>query len=156
LRLHRGETIIVDEQYMKLERVLVAVNGKDSDVETVKLACDLAKKFKAKVYVVYVIEVKRSLPLDATIESEIEKAEKALSRAEEIAAEHDYEVETDLVQAREVGPAIVDEAMERDVDLIVMGFGYKKRFGIFNLGRVIPYVLEEAPCRVLLYRENIS
>lgn len=141
---------------MKLERMLVAVNGKDTDEETVKLACDLAKKAKAKVYAVYVIEVKRSLPLDATIEPEIEKAEKALSRAEEVAAERDYEVETELIQARDVGPAIVDEAVEKDVDLIVMGFGYKKRFGVFSLGRVIPYVLEEAPCRVLLYRENIS
>lgn len=141
---------------MKLERMLVAVNGRDADVETVKLACNLAKRSKAKVYVLYVIEVKRSLPLDAVIDSEVEKAEKALTRAEEIAAELDYEVETDLIQAREVGPAIVGEAMERDVDLILMGFGYKKRFGVFSLGRVIPYVLEEAPCRVLLYREPVS
>ena len=141
---------------MRLERILVAINGKDADVEAVKLACDLAKKSKAKVYVVYIIEVKRSLPLDAVIESEIEKAEKVLTRAEDIAADRDYEVETDLVQAREVGPAIVDEAMEREADLVLMGVTYKKRFGIFNLGRVIPYVLEEAPCRVLLCREPMS
>jgi len=141
---------------MRLERILVAVNGKDADVEAVKLACDLAKKSKAKVYVVYVIEVKRSLPLDAVIESEIAKAEKVLTRAEEVAADKDYEVETDLVQAREVGPAIVDEAMEREVSLILMGVTYKKSFGVFNLGRVIPYVLEVAPCRVLLCREPMS
>ena len=120
---------------MRFERILVAVNGKDADVEAVKLACDLAKKSKAKVYVVYVIEVNRSLPLDAVIEPEIE---------------------TDLIQAREVEPAIVDEAMERDADLILMGVTYKKRFGTFSLGRVIPYVLEEAPCRVLLCREPMS
>ena len=141
---------------MKLERILVAASGKDADVEAVKLACDLAKKSKAKVHVVYVIEGKRSLPLDAVIESEIEKAEKVLTRAEEIAADRDCEVETDLIQAREVGPAIVDEAMEREVDLILMGVTYKKRFGTFSLGRVIPYVLEEAPCRVLLCREPMS
>lgn len=141
---------------MRLERILVAINGKDADVEAVKLACDLAKKSKAKVYVVYVIEVKRSLPLDAVIESEVEKAEKVLTRAEDIAADRDYEVETDLVQAREVGPAIVDEAMEREIDLVLMGITYTKRFGLFSLGRVIPYVLEEAPCRVLLCREPMS
>jgi nucleotide-binding universal stress UspA family protein len=141
---------------MKLERILVATNGKDADVEAVKLGCDLAKKSKAKVHVVYVIEVKRSLPLDAVIESEIEKAEKVLTRAEEISADRDCEVETDLIQAREVGPAIVDEAMEKGVDLIVMGLTYKKRFGTFDLGRVIPYVLEEAPCRVMLCREPKS
>lgn len=141
---------------MRLERILVAVNGRDADVEAVKLACDLAKKSKAKVYVVYVIEVKRSLPLDAVIESEVEKAEKVLTRAEDIAADRDYEVETDLVQAREVGPAIVDEAMEREADLILMGVTYKKSFGVFSLGRVIPYVLEGAPCRVLLCREPMA
>jgi len=141
---------------MRLERILVAASGKDADVEAVKLACDLAKKSKAEVYVLYVIEVKRSLPLDAVIDSEIEKAEKVLTSAEDIAADREYEVETDLIQAREVGPAIVDEAMERKVDLVLMGVTYKKRFGVFDLGRVIPYVLEEAPCRVILCREPMS
>jgi nucleotide-binding universal stress UspA family protein len=141
---------------MKLERILVAVSGKEADMEVVKLACDLAKKPKAKIYVVYVIEVKRSLPLDAVIESEIHRAEEALAHAEDIASDKDYEVETDLIQGRDAGPAIVDEAMDKEVDLILMGFTYKKRFGVFNLGRVIPYVLEEAPCRVLLYREPMT
>jgi nucleotide-binding universal stress UspA family protein len=141
---------------MKLERILVAVSGMDADAEAVKLACDLAKKSKAKVFVVYIIEVKRSLPLDAVLESEIEKAEKILTLAEDISGDSDYEVETDLIQARDAGPAIVDEAMEKEVDLILIGFTYKKRFGVFSLGRVIPYVLEEAPCRVLLYRQPIA
>ena len=141
---------------MRLRTILVAVRGKGVDEEAVKLACDLARKSKAKVYVVYIIEVKRSLPLDAVIESEVQRAEEVLTRAEDIAAERDYEVETDLIQAREAGPAIVDEAMERDADLILMGLTYKKRFGIFDLGKAIPRVLEEAPCRVLLYREPIS
>jgi nucleotide-binding universal stress UspA family protein len=103
-----------------------------------------------------VIEVKRSLPLDADIESETEKGEKILDHAERIAAEADYEVETELLQAREVGPAIVDEAVERGVDLIIMGVNYKKRFGEWNLGSTVPYVLKNAPCRVLLWREAIK
>ena len=141
---------------MELKRILVAASGNGADEEAVKLACNLAKKSKAEVYVVYVIEVKRSLPLDAVIESEIQKAEEVLTRAEDIAAERDYEVETDLIQAREAGSAIVDEAMERDVDLILMGLTYKTRFGVFDLGRAIPHVLKEAPCRVMLCREPVS
>jgi len=141
---------------MKLKRILVAARGNGADEEAVKLACDLAKKSKAEIYVVYIIEVKRSLPLDAVIESEIQKAEEVLTRAEDIAAERDYEVETDLIQAREAGSAIVDEAMERDVDLILMGLTYKTRFGVFDLGRAIPHVLKEAPCRVMLCREPVS
>ncbi len=140
---------------MKLHRILVATRGNTADEEAVKLACELAKKSKAEVYVVYIIEVNRSLPLDAVIESDVAKAEEILTRAEDIAAEYDYEVQTDLIQSREAGPAIVDEARERKVDLILMGINYKKRFGSFNLGRAIPHVLEEAPCRVLLLRETI-
>jgi len=141
---------------MKLRTILVAASGNAADEEAVKLACDLARRSKAKVYVVYVIEVKRSLPLDAVIESEVHRAEEALTRAEDIAAERDCDIETDLIQAREAGPAIVEESVERDADLILMGVTYKKRFGTFNLGSVIPHVLEEAPCRVLLCREPIQ
>jgi nucleotide-binding universal stress UspA family protein len=138
---------------MKPKSILVAVSGSRADVEVVKLGCDLAKKSKATVYIVYIIEVKRSLPLDAVIDADMEKSEKILKHAEEIASERECEIETDLIQAREVGPAIVDEAREREAELIILGLDYKKRFGIFSLGRVIPYVIEEAPCRVLLCRE---
>ena len=132
------------------------MRGSTADEEAVKLACELAKKSKAEVYVVYIIEMNRSLPLDAVIESDVTKAENILTRAEDIASENDYELETDLIQAREAGPAIVDEARERKIDLILMGLNYKKRFGAFDLGRAIPHVLEEAPCHVLLLREPTS
>ena len=141
---------------MQLKKILVSASGSGADDEAVKLACKLAKKSKAEVCIVYVIEVKRSLPLDAGIGSEMKKAEGVLTRAEDIADEQDCTVETDIVQAREAGPAIVDEAMESDADLIIMGVTYRKSFGAFNLGSVIPYVLREAPCHVLLYREPIS
>ncbi len=137
------------------KKILVSVSGSKADEEAVELACLLAHKQKARIFVVYVVEVKHSLPLDAEIASEAEKAEKILTRAEEIAEQQDYAVETDVVQAREVGPAIVDEAMDMKADLLIMGIGYKKRFGQFSLGTAVPYVLKEAPCPVLVYREPI-
>jgi nucleotide-binding universal stress UspA family protein len=118
-----------------------------------KLACSLAKKNKGKVCVTYVIKVERSLPLDTDIEPEIKKGEEALNHAERIAEEQDCAVETDLLQAREAGSAIVDEAVQHGVDLIVIGMEYKKQFGEFTLGETVPYVLKNAPCTVLLYRE---
>ena len=141
---------------MEVSKVLVAVKGEKVDEEAIRLACTMARGKKGKVYVVYVIEVKRALPLDAEIEPETEKAEQVLKRAERIADEVDYTVETELLQAREVGPAIVDEAVERCADTIFMGMSYKKRFGEFDLGSVVPYVLKNAPCRVLLWREPIE
>lgn len=135
---------------------MVPVSGGSADEETIKLACKLAKKPKAKVYAAYIIEVERSLPLDTPVDSETEKAEEILTRAEDIATKAGYEIETDLLQAREIGPAIVNEAVEKGVDLIVMGIGYKKQLGVFDLGETIPYIFKEAPCQILLYRGPIS
>ncbi len=141
---------------METKRILVLVNGKSVDDEVVKLACNLAKKSKAKVDVVNIIEVERSLPLDTPVDSEAEKAEEILSHAEDVAREINCDVETDLIQAREAGPAIVDTATERKADLIVMGTGYKKHLGVFDLGRTISHILKEAPCQILLYRGSFS
>jgi len=136
---------------VEFTKILVPVSGTEADGEAMRLACRLAKKNKAKIWAVYVVEVKRSLPLDAEIESEIKKAEDILDHIESVAEEQDYEVETDLLQAREAAPSIVDEAVERGVDLILMGVTYKKHFGQFSLGNVVPYVLKNAPCHVILY-----
>jgi nucleotide-binding universal stress UspA family protein len=141
---------------VEFHKILVPVSGTEADGEAMRLACRLAKKNKAKIWAVYVVAVKRSLPLDAEIESEIKKAEGILDHIESVAEEQDYEVDTDLLQAREAGPSIVDEAVERGVDLILMGVTYKKHFGQFSLGNVVPYVLKNAPCHVILYHQPIA
>ena len=138
---------------VEFHKILVSVRGTEADEEAIRLACRLAKKDKGKIYAVYVITIKRTLPLNAELESEIRKAEGILDHIESSAEEQDYEVETDLLQAREAGPAIVDEAVERAVDLILMGVTYGRRFGQFSLGDVVPYVLKNAPCRVILYHQ---
>lgn len=134
-------------------KILVPVAGTEADDEAIRLACRFARRVKGKISAVYVITVKRSLPLDAKIESESTKAEQILGRAQNVADEEDYEIDTDLLQARDAGPAIVDEVVERGSDLILMGIKYKRAFGQFSLGSVVPYILENAPCRVILYHQ---
>jgi nucleotide-binding universal stress UspA family protein len=138
---------------MEFRKILVPVVGTEADEEAMKLACRLAKKDKGKIWSVYVITIKRALPIDAEIEPEIQKAEGILDHIEMVAEEEDYEVETDVLQAREAGPAIIDEAVDRGVDLILMGVKYKRRFGQFSLGNVVPYVLKNSPCPVILYHQ---
>jgi nucleotide-binding universal stress UspA family protein len=138
---------------MEFNKILVPVTGTQVDDEAMRLACRLAKKNKGKIWAVYVITLKRSLPINAEIKSEISKAEDILDRIASVAEEEDYEAETDLLQAREAGPTIVDEAVEREVDLILIGLSYKRRFGQFSLGSVVPYVLQNAPCQIILYHQ---
>lgn len=137
---------------MEFHKILVPVTGTKTDQEALKLACGLAKKDKGKIWAVYIITIKRALPIDAEIESEIRKGEGILDQMESIAEEQDFEIETDLIQARDAAPSIIDEAVEREVDLILMGITYKRHFGQFNLGSVVPYVLKNAPCKVILYQ----
>lgn len=138
---------------MEFRKILVPVIGTEADEEAMKLACRLAKKDRGKIWSFYVITVKRALPLNAEIEPEIHKAEGILDHMEMVAEEEDYEVETDILQAREAGPAIIDEAVDKKVDLILMGVKHKRWFGQFSLGNVVPYVLKNAPCPVMLYQQ---
>ncbi len=141
---------------MSFQKILLPVIGTEADEEAVRLACHLAKKNKTQIWAVYVITIKRALPLDVEIEQEIKKAEAVLDHVESVAEEEAYKVDTDLIQARDAGPAIIDEAIERQADLIIIGVAYKKRLGQFSLGSVAPYILKNAPCRVLLYRQASS
>jgi nucleotide-binding universal stress UspA family protein len=142
---------------MEFEKILVPVVGSAADGEAMKLACRLARKEKdkekGKIWAVSVVAIKRALPLDAEIDSETKRAEDVLDRVQSIAEEEGFEITTDVLQAREVGSAIVDEAVERGIDLILMGITYKRQFGQFSLGNVVPYVLKNSPCPVILYQQ---
>lgn len=136
------------------KKVMVAVGGQGIDPEVVRMACSMTDTHGGKLYGVHIIEVNRSLPLGAVMDEVVERGEKILDEVEQLATEAQVNVETELVQARDTGPALVDEAVEWGADLIVMGLPYKRRFGEFNLGKTVPYVLKNANCRVLLFREH--
>jgi nucleotide-binding universal stress UspA family protein len=118
----------------------------------VEFACTVAKRTRGKVHVVHVIEVRRALPLDADLTSEAQRGEQILTQAEATARRQDFEVEGDLLQARDAGHAIVDEAIERQADAIVIGVPFRRPFGDFELGRVPSHVLRNAQCEVVLLR----
>lgn len=146
----------LEQDRMKFSRILVPVTGTQADEEAVELACGLAKQNKSQVHAIYIITLKRDLPLDAEIEPEIQKAEDILESMEEVARKAGCRMDTEVLQAREAGPAIINEAVEREIDLILLGIAYKMRFGEFSLGEVVPYVLKNSPCRVILYQSSYT
>jgi nucleotide-binding universal stress UspA family protein len=120
------------------------------------MASELAKPIHAELVAVHVVEIGWSLPLDADIAGRSEKVQQILDVAESVAEEAKMRLEPVLLQARDVGAALVDEATEREADLLVLGLPYRKRFGgDFAIGRTIPYVLKNAPCAVWVVREPI-
>jgi nucleotide-binding universal stress UspA family protein len=137
-------------------RAVIALNGGPSDARTVRLVVGLAPK-GAELIAVHVVEIDWTLPLDADIAGRSEQVQHVLDSAEAIAEEHKKVLEPVLLQARDVGAAIVDEATERGADLLVVGLPYRKRFGgEFDIGRNVPYILQNAPCAVWVVREPMS
>ena len=130
------------------------VDGSTASLQAVALACDVASENRGKVFVVHVIEIKRALPLDAEVEPQTAAGDEILSKAEQTARELNFDVEGEILQARDAAHAIVDESVERGVDLIILGSEYHQPFGEFELGRVIQYVLKSAPCEVWVRREQ--
>jgi nucleotide-binding universal stress UspA family protein len=138
-------------------RAVVALNGGSSDARIVRLVAELARQSKAEIIAVHVVEIDWTLPLDADIAGRSEEVQRVLDTAEAVAEESRLTLDPVLLQARDVGAAIVDEAIERDADLLVVGLPYRKRFGgEFAIGRTIPYILQNAPCAVWVMRDPIA
>jgi nucleotide-binding universal stress UspA family protein len=148
--------VAVPDPTSNVRSILVPVDGSPASLDAVSLACAIARKNKGRVFAVHVIEVRRSLPLDAELSEEASTGEDVLMRAERIAQEADFRIEGELLQAREAGHAIVDEAMERGVDLILMGAEHKSPLGEYQMGRLTQYVLRAAPCNVWLWRHPVQ
>ncbi len=136
--------------------MLVSVHGDESDGQALWLAHTMTHETKGKVYMVYVIEVQRNLPLDADVGDESIKGEDVLQQMEGIAKHYHCTVETEILQARDAGPAIVQEAVDRNVEAVIVAVPYKRHHGVFSLGNAVPYILENAPCPVLLLRGEVA
>lgn len=143
---------MVNRMGLRLRNVLVPTKGDKIGEDAFRLACGICKGAKAKLYALYVIEVTQELPLDAELDPA--HGESILDQIEAVGVEEKCAVVGEYVQARQSGPAIVQEALERKIDLIVLGIPYKRHLGQFTLGDTASYILKKAPCPVILWREQ--
>ena len=150
--------------------ILVPVFGDELDDDIVgtagRLAAEQAEEGEggAMIEAVYVFEIPMSLPLDARIPPErVEEANRALARAKEVGEEYEnVEVATAKVRGRTAGAAIVSEARRRGVEAIVLAaeeptrirggalLGGRGRARDKFVGQTTRYVVEKAPCKVIL------
>jgi nucleotide-binding universal stress UspA family protein len=135
-------------------RAVIALSGGPTDASVVRLALEVARPSHAELVAVHVVELDWTQPLDADVAERSEEAQQVLDAAEGIADQLHGKLESVLVQARDVGAAIVDEAAARGADLLIMGLPYRTKFGgDFAIGRTVPYALKNAPCAVWVLRE---
>ncbi len=135
--------------------IVVVIGSEKLDFDLVNLGCRMAKSAKRKVHLVYVIEVPRTLPLKAVLEQDSERANKLLGSALQIAERIGCEAIAEVVQARDAGSAIVEEAKDHHCALILIGSTRRANQGN-DIGKTIPYILTHAPCRVWLVQDPPS
>jgi nucleotide-binding universal stress UspA family protein len=138
-------------------RAIIALSGGPTDAAIVRLAIEVARPNHAELVAVHVVELDWTQPLDADVAERSEEAQRVLDAAEGIAEQLHGKLDSVLVQARDVGAAIVDEAEARDADMLIVGLPYRTRFGgDFAIGRAVPYALKNAPCAVWVVRQPMG
>jgi nucleotide-binding universal stress UspA family protein len=136
-----------------VKRAVLSLSGGPVDGDVVDFGCKLARADGSELVAVYVLRH----DLDDDLAVEREAASRTLDVAEGMAERAKVRLDTQLVQARDVGAALVDEAVALEADAIVLGLPYKVRFGgDFAIGQTIPYVFKNAPCRVFVVREPVA
>lgn len=160
-----------EPQRAEFGSILVPIFGNPLDDDIVQTAGRLAadevdpdEGEGSTIEAIWVFEVPMSLPIDAALPDEqLARARAALARAKAVGEEYEgVEVATATVRARRVGQAIVEEARRRGVEAIVLaaeepsrirgGSRLGGRGGPLDnfVGEATKYVLQKAPCRVIL------
>ncbi len=146
-RVAMPESMQADVDY---NQILVPITGARVTDEMMVLACQLATEKDSAVHGLYVIEVPLNLPLDALLPEERDKADRVVTAAALLAKQFGVKFTPVVVTARSVGRAIVEEAERRRSEVIIVGSVKKRRIGERVFGRTIDYILQHAPCEVLV------
>jgi nucleotide-binding universal stress UspA family protein len=144
----------------RFARLVVPVAGTEMDDRVLGMLPNLLSSEGGTITFLFVVEVPQSMPLDAELPTEIDLGERALRHAENAARQalpsRNTTIVTELLQARAIGPAIVDEAIERGAEAIVMTAAIHRRHGRPTLGETTDHVLLNAPCEVVVIRTVAS
>jgi len=139
-----------------LRRILVPLlNMNDATDRIVALAAQMAQYRDGYVELLAVIEVSFMLPLNAYVEEDQRLALALLDRAEVIARRYTTNLTKRILKARMAGLAIVGEAEERPIDMILIANSpTRMRRGMQQLDPAVEYVLKNAPCEVLVLSQG--
>ncbi|MEI7760302.1 MAG: universal stress protein [Thermoleophilia bacterium] len=142
------ETLPAGVTYRK---VLVPMKLGDIGEEMLATAVALAKERRANVEAVFVVRVPRAFPLEGPLPEDVRlRAEASLAEARALGEENGVEVVTRTIVGRSIGHAIVEEARDRGIDLIVLGSSPRWRRQSRFFSPTVDHILRHAHCEVLV------
>jgi nucleotide-binding universal stress UspA family protein len=132
-------------------RILVPMKLGDIGEEMVATAIALAKERGATIEAITVVRVPRRFELEGELPAEVAaRVDSSLEEARALGLDYGVEVHGEVVRARSIGHAIVDEAGRRNADLIVLGSSPRWRRQSRFFSPTVDFVLRRAPCEVLV------
>jgi len=136
---------------MEKPKVMVALRDSETAGSLTKLACQMASLAGTNVIALHVIEVPPGLPMNVEDPIFERPGEQVLSLARQIASNNfSMHISTKLLKARNAGEAIVGEAEEQEIELLVIGYRHDHHLAEALLGSTVQHVTHHAPCRVLV------
>ena len=105
---------------LEFRSILVPIAPGYASDEAMDFACRLAAERRASIVAFTAIEVPLDLPLDAELPDDVREANAQLDEARAIGDSYGVTVIGRIARTRKIGRAIVDEAIRRDAEIIVM------------------------------------
>lgn len=152
MALPTATSLLRPRRSIAYHRILVPFEGGAEAERALELACRLASEHRATITAVTVIEIPAHLPAAAHMIEEEAEARRLLAQAHALADGYGVRVIGRVLRGREAGAALVEEVIRTDAELVVLGARRKQRIGrrAALFGRTVRFVLERAPCRVML------
>jgi APA family basic amino acid/polyamine antiporter len=135
---------------VEYDNILVPIIGNTISREAMVMACELASEEGSSIYALHVIEIPMNRPVDDLLPEESELAGTLLAEAKEVAEEFGVKLFPKIVPGRNVGRVIVDEAIDKKSQIVMIGTERKRRAGDRFFGTTVEYILRKAPCKVLV------
>lgn len=138
----------------KGERILAALDGSEHSEKVFDQALSMARICNSKLFAISVVNLypEQREVAPALLEKMSAQAKGILERAKQKAGQENIACETILHMGRSANEFILQEAKEKDIDLIVMGTHGTTGLKNVLMGSVAGMVIQSAPCAVLVSR----
>ena len=153
---------------LKVDRILVAIDGSADSEKAGLTAVDLAERYSAQIFILHVSNypqdtlgfgsthtVAVGLPQpDPEVDKEGKRAQEMMDRIEKIAANRGVTATSEIIEdaSSRISDTILDYGYREDVDLIVTGSRGLNAYLRSTMGSVSTGVVNRARCSVLVVK----
>ena len=140
------------------ERILVAVDGSDFSMAAVDQAISLGGICKSEIYVISVVALypEQMAVAPNLVETMSEEVRQHLDEAKQKVDESQIPCETIVHMGGAPHEFIVQEAKDKNIDLILMGTHGRSGLKRVLLGSVAQNVIDHAPCPVMVVPTTVE